>query len=277
MKKIAVLGPKGTYSDIAALKYIKLNKDCEYEIEYYKSIINAIKQIDDNTISVVPFENSLDGFVTESLDQIIFNHLTIRYQLKLSIDFAFVGNSKNIEDIDTVYVQFKAYGQCLDFITANKFKCIKTESNIESLNLALKGAKNVGAIIPMHALNKDDFECVLTHVQDKKNNETRFFVVDNNKKKNEITNDFEASISFTSIKDRPGILYTILKEFYDKHINLKSILSRPDRSMMGKYNFYIEVSSKYEDKDKFLELIKSLKDTDDFKVKVLGIYNIIGE
>ena len=38
MKKLAVLGPKGTYSDIAAKKYISDN-NIDAQIEYYPSIL----------------------------------------------------------------------------------------------------------------------------------------------------------------------------------------------------------------------------------------------
>ena len=86
MKKIAVLGPKGTYSDVAKELYLKDIKE-EYETVYYPSIIKAINAIDDNTIAIVPFENSLDGFILESLDKMISNKLNVLSQIKLSIDF----------------------------------------------------------------------------------------------------------------------------------------------------------------------------------------------
>ena len=49
MKQIAVLGPKGTYSDIACQKYINEN-NLDLEILYYPSILKVSNAIDDNTI-----------------------------------------------------------------------------------------------------------------------------------------------------------------------------------------------------------------------------------
>ena len=66
MKKIACLGPEGTYSDVVS----KMYNDGSYEIEYYPSIIKAIDKVSASTIAIVPFENTLDGFVMESLDKI---------------------------------------------------------------------------------------------------------------------------------------------------------------------------------------------------------------
>ena len=76
MKKVAVLGPKGTYSDVAKDNYLNSINE-EYETIYYPSIIKAINAIDDNTIAIVPFENSLDGFILESLDKMISNKLNV--------------------------------------------------------------------------------------------------------------------------------------------------------------------------------------------------------
>ena len=271
MKKIACLGPEGTYSDIVSKRF----SDGKYQIEYYPSIIKAIDKVSDDTIAIVPFENSLDGFVMESLDKIIKNRLTIRSQMKLDIDFAFVANSEKIEDIKEVYSQFKSYGQCLEFIENNEFTVIKTESNIESLNRLLKSGKEYGAIVPSHVLDDYKFPLVIHHIADSKNNETRFFVLDNNKELNKFDDDFDVSIVITSISDRPGILFEILKGFYDNKINLKSILSRPDKTGMGRYNFFIEFSILKDQRNAFYKAIKNYSIDDNFKIIVLGVYKAL--
>ena len=270
MKKIACLGPEGTYSDVVCKK-INNGK----EIVYYPSIIKAIDSVDDDTIAVVPFENTLDGFVMETLDRIINHNLTIRKQMKLDIDFAFVSNTSKIEDVKEVYCQFKAYGQCVEFLVSHDFKVVKTESNIDSLNRLKESGEYFGAIIPMHALEDNDFKLVIKHVADSRNNQTRFLVVDNDKRLNEIKDNYSASVVITSIVDRPGILSEILEGFHSNKINLKAILSRPDRTSMGSYNFFIEFSLSSDQKDSFIKLIDDYNSGKDFKIKVLGTYEAI--
>lgn len=271
MKKIACLGPEGTYSDIACKGYI----NDEYKIEYYPSIIKVLDSIDDDLIGIVPFENTLDGFVMESLDRIIKNNLTIRDQIKLDIDFAFVANTKDIKNVKEVYSQFKAYGQCLDFIEKNDFNVVKTESNIDSLKRLLESDERYGAIVPMHVLGKYHFPLEIKHIADSKNNETRFFVVDKNKKLNRFDDDFDVSIVITSITDRPGILFEILRGFHKYNINLKSILSRPDKTGMGRYNFYIEFSILKSQKNAFYNSIENYSVDDNFKIIILGVYKAL--
>ena len=80
----------------------------------------------------------------------------------------------------------------------------------------------------MHILEQNDFNIKISHIADSKANETRFFVITNDNKKNIYKyNDIEASIVVTANVDRSGILYDILKKFHDLDINLKSIMSRP--------------------------------------------------
>lgn len=98
MKRIVALGPKGTYCDVALRKYLnKINKNLE--IDYYPSVFRVSDYIDNDTLAVIPFENTLDGFVVEGMDQIIMNGFNILSQVKLDIDFAFVSNASSVEDV----------------------------------------------------------------------------------------------------------------------------------------------------------------------------------
>lgn len=273
MKKIAVLGPKGTYCDIACHNYI--NDSLDYEINYYQSIVKAAQGLKENDLAIIPFENTLDGFVVEGLDQIIANKYWIKKQLKLSIDFAFVSNAKDINDVKHCYCQFKAYGQCLDFVTENKFSIITTESNVESLNLLNKSNDTYSAIIPMHLLNTAKFNIAKCHIADSKNNETRFVVISNDHHSLPLTDNLEASIVIEAYEDRPGILYDILKQFHEANINLKSIMSRPLKTEMGKYKFYVECSINSKDLASLNFVKGNIEKNNNSKVVILGIYDSI--
>lgn len=272
--KIAVLGPKGTYSDIAKDKLLRIN-NLSMETEYYPSIIKTIESLDKNDYALIPFENSLDGFLMEALDRIVKDNLYISYQIKLPIDFAFVANRANINEIKNVYCQFKACGQCEDFILSQKFDIIKTESNIWSLELLKKQNEPFGAIVPMHVLEHESFPLSIPHIADSKNNETRFFLISKEKRNNNQNGKIVASVLFSSIVDKPGILFQILKSFHDRSINLNSILSRPSKIHLGSYSFYIECSIDENELDSFNDLVKEFETNDNVKITILGIYNSI--
>lgn len=272
MKRIAVLGPKGTYSDIACKKYIgEMNLSCE--VDYYPSIFKAAEAVKEDTIAILPFENTLDGFVMESMDRIIDRNLHILSQVKLDIDFAFVSNAKSIDEVKNCYVQYKAYGQCLDFISKYGFNIYTTQSNMESMERVIASNPSFGAVVPIHALAEQQFALEICHIADSPSNETRFFVVADSPVEEYRKEALEASVVITSVVDRPGILFDILKNFHDLDINLKSIMSRPMKTEMGKYRFYLECSLLNEQRDRLDSLIRRFSQQKEFIVRILGIYN----
>lgn len=273
MKKLAVLGPEGTYCDVAA-KLLLQNLEETYELIYYPSILKTAMAISDEVDALLPFENTLDGFVLETMDAIIKNNTTILRQLKLPISFSFVSNAKRIEDITDVFVQFKAHGQCLDFLGGHNFKIHVTQSNIESLNELKQACNNFGAIIPSH-VECSDFSLVMKNVADSLANETRFVHV--SKKNNDVPSkrNGSASVVITSLEDRPGILFGLLERFNTYHINLKAILSRPRKDLMGKYIFYLEFEFEHRELEKIQILLQEIEKETDTKVQILGIYNTI--
>lgn len=268
MKKMAVLGPEGTYCDVAANKYKN-----EYEIVYFPSILKTALALNEGMEAVLPFENTLDGFVMETLDNLINSGCQIIEQNKLPISFSFVSNKK-INEVEEVFVQFKAYGQCIHFFSENNFKVNITESNMMSLEEILSKDGNVGAIVPTHTIQNYKFKCVIKDIADSIHNETRFIHI--GKIKNSyLEHDLRASLALSSLEDKPGLLFSILDTFNNYNFNLKAILSRPRKDIIGKYIFYIEIELKDNDLTKFETLLEELNNSSEVKVQLLGIYNAI--
>ena len=264
MKKAVVLGPKGTYSDLAFDDYLKrVNK--EYEVFYIPSLLKLSTNLNEDDIAILPVENTLEGIILESLDLIIENNLKIIYELKEKINYAYVG--KNPDEVKKVYCQFKSYAQCLNFISKYDFSVIKTDSNTESKKLYLENDE-YGAIIPIHLV--DNNMNAIFDIGDKHDNETKFAVVSKNASYNEF-DSYNISVLVTSVSDRSGILYEILKEFHDYDVNLNSIMSRPLKTKIGKYNFYIECHLNKDELYK-IDLIKDNL-SNKFIVDIIGIYN----
>ena len=291
MKKLAVLGPKGTYCDIAKDKYLKTSKnENKFDFIYKETIIKTASAVSNDTFSIVPFENMLDGFVLETLDTISNTKSFIKHQLKLRVDFAFVTNNRDIKKVEKCFVQFKTFGQCLNFISKYNFDVIKTDSNGQSLNYFKEHINdpNFSAIIPMHYLNELNVITIKKHIADSKGNQTRFVILEPDRyigdweyidvksyidKKVGKKNKFIASFVITSEYDKPGILFDILSKFHDLNINMNSLLSRPLKTHMGEYKFFIEATFDIDAKDKLIKIIKSL--ASNYKTDLLGVYNTL--
>ena len=276
MKNIAVLGPKGTFTDCASIVY-KQRQQIDINQVYYKSIDETVyaasKECD---LAIIPVENTLDGYVQRSLDLLLEMNLHIIYELYIPVQFSLVANSNNLNDIKRLYVQFKTKGQCTKAINKLKDeKIIITESNIESLNMVKNGTEGDAAIIPSHMFIKDEYSFGIDNVTDSENNHTRFLVVETAKSNNkfELNKSIKISLYILEANDKPGMLFNILKQFAEKNINIVSIISRPTKKSMGKYNFFIELAAKIEEKALIIETIDKINE--EFNVKILGIYSKI--
>ena len=286
--KIGILGPEGTFSDKAYMEYCKKTGQ-ELVGEYYPTIDDVFQAVcSDNDMTateacdlcIVPVENTLDGYVQRTLDLLLEKNVCIIDENMVSVQFSLVGNVKSLDEIKTLYVQFKANGQCRRFINSlSNAKIVTTDSNMESY-YKLGDEEGAAAIVPHHiAVNETD-RFVIENVTDSDHNHTRFLIVKkgqakDNKAVNMPTNSQDkikvrVPIYVMPVEDRPGILFELLQSFYDNKINMISIMSRPTKQELGTYNFYIEIDGKLERLDVILDTLEQIKKSNN--VKILGIY-----
>ncbi|MFL0196852.1 prephenate dehydratase [Clostridium sp. WILCCON 0269] len=274
MNKIATLGPKGTFSELAVNKYSELI-DKNVEIVFYPTIAKVFNAIGrECEFGIIPIENTLDGYVQITLDLLSQRDLNIIYEIVVPIQFAFVGNSP-VGEIEKVYVQFKTQGQCYKFLEQySNFKIITTESNGESFEQVKKGISGESAIIPKHILNTEkSFNFQIETVTDSKENETRFIMLSKESINYDINKRYKTSIVIIEAVDKPGVLSNILNEFSQRGVNLASIMSRPTKKALGKYHFFIDIDGRHpEDKNIKLTIDKIREKS---VVKVLGSYSLI--
>ncbi|MCR5705205.1 MAG: Type 1 glutamine amidotransferase-like domain-containing protein [Acholeplasmatales bacterium] len=272
-KSIATLGPEGTFCDVACKDYLK-SSGRKLNITYFPSIKKTIEGINELGIGVIPFENSLDGYVLEAIDNLIKNDYKIISELDERVEFAFVSNAKKIEDVKSVFVQFKAKAECIDFLTIkNRFNLIMTESNMISLNNLLKSDDTYGAIIPLHKASEYEFNINIKNISDRDSNFTRFVVVSKTDEPMLKSNNVKCSLCLFMNEDYPGILFDALKLFNEYKVNLNAIISRPTKEALGKYNFYIEISSTKDEIKNINDCIKAISMDDRYEIKNLGIYS----
>lgn len=271
-ESLAVLGPMGTFTERAAIKYKMLSKK-DVKFSYYPTMRKTIEAIGSSCeLGILPIENTLDGYVQIILDLLMQANVKIIHEVVLPIRFAFIANTKKIEDVNRIYVQFKTENQCLDFIekTENK-RIVTTSSNSESYEKCKNGKAYDSAIIPVHMLTDDirqRYPLIIEDVTDSKENETRFLILSQNLMQKEKNNDsqkkWKTLLVIHNDNDRPGLLVDILHRFAEENINLLSIISRPTKKGLGSYNFFIDIEGCYQRDGKVREIVE----------KVMGIYSI---
>lgn len=282
MDKIAVLGPKGTFCDNA---YMEFDRVCKGTVgrgfapEYCATIDEVFECVSNRTCEwgIAPIENTLDGYVQRTLDLLLEKDVHIVAENMVSVQFSLIGNVNSVEEIEQLYVQFKANGQCRNFINSlRNVAIITTESNMESY-YRIGDAQGLAAIVPRHIAmqERDNMEqLVIENVTDATNNHTRFVIFKLGETDRTICCRESEKVRIPAYimpkTDRPGILYEILRNFYEKHINLISIMSRPTKQELGTYNFYVEIEGRSEDLDVIFETLDNISKGND--IKILGVY-----
>ncbi len=275
MIRLAVLGPKGTFSDSASALYIQ-QSGAEMERVYFSTIDEAFHSVGKGCdMGIIPIENTLDGYVQRTIDLLSEEDVHIKEELTIPVQFALLANAKNKDDIKRLYVQFKANGQCRHFLDSlSGVTVITTESNMESFYKLESGIEGDAAIVPAHIVENYNTKLKLENITDSLSNFTRFVVIVPGKPCENIEDgmDFKAPVYISPEVDRPGMLFDILSGFQKNDLNLVSIISRPTKKEMGTYNFFMEIKSHSNKKDVLLRVLDELGK--DYGIKLMGMYSV---
>ncbi len=263
--KVSTLGPKGTFSHETSLLI------GAEDIVFKRSIWDVFNAVKDSECEggVVPVENSLVGGVSQTLDSLMEFNLKIskEYLLPIQHNLACWGD---LEDIEVLYSHNLTLSQCEKFIRnyMPNVEIHETSSNaISAIELSNKKDVKYAALISEFAAELYDLKILKKGVQDEKLNFTRFFIVSN--QSSLPTGKDRTSIVVSPSVNRPGVLFSVIKPFYDAGIDLTKIESRPSKKMMGEYIFFIDFKGHAVDKKISLTL-KELSSI--FSVRVLGSY-----
>jgi len=254
--KVALLGPEGTYTHEAALKYFG-----EFEPVFCSTISEVFDKEAD--AKLVPFENSLGGGVTDSMDKLREKECEITAEQRLEIDHCLLSKEDSIEKVHKVKSHPQALDQCGKFIEEHGFEAEEASSTAGAAADISEGDAAIGS---RAAARVYDLNILEESIQDSKGNITRFFILGGEK-----TSQEKTSMILVPGEDRPGILHSMLGCFAGHEVNLSFIQSRPTREGLGKYFFFVE-AEKGTDSE---EMQKSLKCLETYSnVEILGSYSV---
>ncbi len=238
--KVGFLGPKGTFSYEICNKYYK-NEIQKIE---YKTITDCIIALENNQVNevIVPIENSIQGCVTEALDNLIeYKDIKVKDESFLEIKQNLMSNRNcDLKDIKKVYSHPQALAQCREFLIENSL--LEKIISVESTGLAAQIVSNENdcsaCICNMSCLEEYNLKLLKSSIQDNDYNKTKFWILSKNEN-DKITKN-KMSMIF-SVKDKPGALYNVLRVFNKYELNLTKIESRPAKTVFGEYYFLIDV------------------------------------
>ncbi|GMK46859.1 prephenate dehydratase [Paenibacillus glycanilyticus] len=269
MNKVAYLGPNGTFSEEAALKFFE-GTDTEWVmLSSIPDVLEAVSR-DEVDKCMVPIENSIAGNIHMTIDGLLLYNLRIEADVVFKVSLHLIGNPGSaMSDIHTVRSIMPAINQCRRFIKEHALKLEYADSTAHAaFSVKESGDAGTAAIGSASVAEKYGLQILESGVQDHSANHTRFIVV--SKKPNEDTGQKKTMMLITPSEEYPGVLSSILNVFSALAINLSWIESRPTGRKLGEYRFLIETEAGGNEQrmDKAIKIIETFG----HDVHVLGSY-----
>lgn len=266
----AYLGPKGTFSQQAALAFAPEGHDRFLECATIPEIFEAV-DAGRASFGVVPIENSLEGSVNATLDALAFQTRShIVAEKTIEIHHALIGAPGiDLAKVQRVVSHPQASGQCARWLDRNLpgRSIVASNSTADAVRIAVGDPTSV-AIGTELAAELYGGEILQRGIEDHAANQTRFVLIGADIMPR--TGHDKTSLALSLKADRPGALLMILAEFAYAGINLTKIQSRPTKRAMGEYMFFADAEGHVDEPDMRTALDSlRLKLRD---VKVLGSY-----
>jgi prephenate dehydratase len=241
--RVGYLGPAGTYSEEA----LRASSPAGVEEVPYPTIYDAVMAVHDREVdrAVVPIENSLEGAVAVTLDTLALEATDVRIVAEVvhPIHHCVVAaRDLDLADVERVISHPQATAQCRRFLRerlagAELVVAPSTADAVVSVRDSSEPAVALGS-----RLAAELYGCLVlaADVEDHPDNVTRFVW---------LATDADAadpgsktSLVFWGGGDQsPGWLVHALQELADRGVNLTRIESRPRRTSLGHYMFFVDL------------------------------------
>ena len=254
MVRIAYLGPEGTFTEAALLKMTaagvvpgggELTPD---PAESTQSALEAVRSAAAD-FACVPIENSIEGSVLSTLDSLASGSpLQIYAELTLDVSFSIV----TLPGVDAGRVRSVAAfpiaaAQVRQWLAANlpAAALIPANSNAAAALDVVDGRADAGVSTAL-AAQRYGLASLAEGVVDELNARTRFVLVGRPGPPPARTGADRTSVVLR-IDSAPGALVSAMNEFGIRDIDLTRIESRPTRTGLGTYVFFLDCVGHIED------------------------------
>jgi chorismate mutase/prephenate dehydratase len=216
---------------------------------------------------VVPVENSTEGVVPLTIDNLINSPLRICGELELRIQLHLLARGEPGK-IKRICAHQQALAQCRHWLDANwpGIERVAVASNSEAARLASE-QDDVAAVAGQMAAEQYGLNRLAENIEDLSGNTTRFLVIGHEAVP-------PSGIDKTSVavlaRNKPGALFALLEPLQREGISLTSLGTRPSRTENWNYFFFIEFEG-HQSEPKVAAILRELKDQSNM-LKVLGSY-----
>jgi chorismate mutase/prephenate dehydratase len=263
---VAFLGPRGTFSEEAALKRFGASVrgvPCS-------SIDEVFRQVEARQVAfgVVPVENSTDGAVGRTLDLLLATATKICGEVLLPVHQCLMSRTGDREAIVRVFAHSQSLGQCHEWLNLHlpRAERVVVVSNAEAARQASQ-EDGAAAVAGRAAAGLYGLSLLAENIEDNPNNTTRFVVIGH---LDVPPSGRDKTSLVMSALNRPGAMHALLEPLARHGVSMTRMESRPSRTGMWEYVFFVDIEGHQRDAA-VAAALQDLGERASF-LKVLGSY-----
>ena len=266
--RVSYLGPEGTFSEQAVRKHFGR----AVEGLATASVDEAFRRCESGTaqFTVVPAENSTEGVVGRTLDLLLATPLRICGEVELRVQQNLLCRTDDLSSIKKIYSHAQSLAQCNGWLSQNlpRAERVPVTSNADAARRAAEEAGSA-AVAGEAAAERYGLNMLAKGIEDDPNNTTRFLVLGN---LDPAPTGKDRTSLVVSAENKPGAVHALLTPLAQHRVSMTRIESRPARSRLWEYMFFIDVEGHQHDKGVSAALAE-LKARAPY-LKILGSYPI---
>lgn len=267
--KVAYLGPEGTFTQQATLKHFG-----ESAISLPMAAIDEVfREVEAGAVNygVVPVENSTEGVINHTLDSFMDSGLRICGEVVLRIHHhLLVAETTRRDKVSRIYSHPQSFAQCRKWLDAHfpQAERVPVSSNAEAARL-VKTEWHSAAIAGDMAAKLYGLAKLAEKIEDRPDNSTRFLIIGNQDVP--ISGEDKTSL-VVAMRNQPGALHDLLEPFHRHQIDMTRLETRPSRTGVWNYVFFIDFKG-HREEPRVAAMLEEVQ-LRAAEVKVLGSYPV---
>lgn len=244
---VTYLGPAGTFTYGAAFA-IWGDQAVLTPVPTVPGVVDAVLagQADGG---VIPIENTVEGVVSLSLDQLLFRTAALTILREVSVRITFnTYRSRNATGRPAIVASHPhGLAQCRRIVAETGLETESFPSTAAAVQAAARRPELIAIAAP-GLEHKYDVELISREVEDYRGAYTRFIHIGRRDQAAAIpparpASTWRTTLALTPVSTRSGILAEIFTHFADHEVNVSSLTSRPLPGFAGAYVFVATVDS----------------------------------
>lgn len=246
-RSLFYLGPEGTFTH-QATGLLEEHLGDPVPLQSVAAVVREV-EVQTDSFGLVPIENSVEGVVSSTVDEILFRTRTCMVREEVVVPVTFDAFSlPETHTITTAISHPHALAQCKRFVSEHDLRTETAASTGQACKIIAE-ERRAGAVALASPLAGSIYGLTSKYsaIEDNHEAHTKFYLLSKSLRPFQPDRSYETWVAVVPPSNRVGVLAELLGAFADRAIGLESISSRPLRAQLGAYCFLLNVRGWFQD------------------------------